>query len=239
MTKIPLTDAIWSRLYGPYGARDVAATLADLSDGWDESIASELYWNRLHHQDDIYPVTFAALHWLWEVTPASENGKIERLYFFSHVMACAFRSAPFRAQVDGSKRDLNGLSLRAKDHHRHWIAPEFWLTETDMSRLAELRDWLMSNAQVIAEECVRHCQLENPAYAGYLLEGPFTIAGHEAIANASIMWSEGYEITEIVAECGPIVLDDAKAAKLMAKRISPINASFGQFLKVLAAQTTA
>jgi hypothetical protein len=68
--KIAFADNIWSRLYGPYGNRSVELQLRMLSEKWDNAVAKELFWEELHHQDDIYPATFAALPWLVALSPS-------------------------------------------------------------------------------------------------------------------------------------------------------------------------
>lgn len=58
---IPLDDPVWGVLYGPYGVEDVPGALRRLSEGWDTAVAEDLFWERLHHQETLYPVTYAAL----------------------------------------------------------------------------------------------------------------------------------------------------------------------------------
>ncbi|MEO9516423.1 MAG: hypothetical protein ABJH45_08940 [Paracoccaceae bacterium] len=66
--RIPLTDPIWSRLYGPYGFMDVPSILKSLEKSWDKDLAEDLFWEALHHQDDLYPATYATLPWLMKLT---------------------------------------------------------------------------------------------------------------------------------------------------------------------------
>ena len=69
--------AFWGRLYGPYGNRPVNNQLRALSQNWDDAAAKHLFFEELHHQDDIYPATYASLPWLVELTPESEPAQEE------------------------------------------------------------------------------------------------------------------------------------------------------------------
>ena len=109
---LALNDPIWERLYGPSGTKNVSSFIARLLEEWDEALARELYWDWLQHQDTLYPVTYAALPYLWQISARENHGEVETLQFFSQVLVCAF-SGPAEA--------LNGLSLNIPDHHHPWI----------------------------------------------------------------------------------------------------------------------
>ncbi len=126
---ISLDDFIWPRLYGPYGHEDVAGALSQLARVWDGDVAQDLFWEKLHHQDTLYPATYAALPWLWKFDQEQHTKGAETLEFLSHVLACAV------AQHGGVSATYNGLSLDFRDHHHDWIDDDKYLTPQDMEIL--------------------------------------------------------------------------------------------------------
>ena len=110
--KISLSAPIWSRLYGPYGVEDVAGGLRRLQTEWDEEVARDLYWEKLHHQETLYPVTYAALPWLWDMPSCPPSEQKNRLMFFSHVIDCALSAGRDPSGL------YQGLGLRFEDHQQ-------------------------------------------------------------------------------------------------------------------------
>lgn len=198
--KLPLNHPIWSRLYGPYGVPDVSDTLAQLETRWDDDVAYRLFWGELHHQYDLYPVTFAALPWLWEISPHSPDV----LCFFSHVVRCAvapWGTGPVRAGPRGKYR---GLSLKSEDHAYPWLPVPARLTTADMKVLKALQDWFAGNSQQICDVCVEAIPQDDRAVAAMLVSGHVALAGGNTTAKAIEMWSNEHEIAEIFDDCPPV-----------------------------------
>lgn len=85
--KIALDDPVWNRLHSAYGVQDVAGPLRKLHDNWDSALANDLFWNKLHHQDTLYPATYAALPWLWPLVGKHAGARSALLGFFAHEIA--------------------------------------------------------------------------------------------------------------------------------------------------------
>lgn len=134
---IPLDDPIWKRLYGPYGIADVSAILRKLDQGWDDGLARDLIWEKLFHQETIYPVTYAALPYLTSLAQVFGNNSLLINCAFSSFLEVILRPLPLEVLKSRAEKYL-GLSLQASDHHHSWIKPEDWLTVKDESILAQL-----------------------------------------------------------------------------------------------------
>ena len=145
---LSLSEPIWKRLYGPYGVEDVAGVLRKLDELWDDDLASELFWEKLHHQDDLYPVTFAALPWLWQIHPKASKGTLDALLFFSHLLNCAIRPGGTGCDGKSPRGQYRGLSLVVTDHAHSWIDGSDRLRDADMEVLKSLDSWLSENAPV-------------------------------------------------------------------------------------------
>lgn len=105
--KIPLNNPIWGRLYGPCGVQNVNKNLQKLHSASDHDVAEDLYWEKWHHQDDLYPVTCAALPWLWDMQPEDKDLNTSLLCFVSHAISCSIPSE--YAMVPN--REFTGLAL--------------------------------------------------------------------------------------------------------------------------------
>ena len=209
--KIPLDDPIWARLYGPYGLDDVAGTLAELCTDWCDETAKEFFWERLHHQDDLYPVTFAALPWLWEFAPRPPAGTTETLSFFSHVIYCATVPDGAGSDGEGTRGRYRGLSLDVADHHHKWLPADGRLQANDMDTLAGLENWLGRNAGRIADACAAASPADERFEAVYLLEGFAALRGGHNTADAMRAWADQEDFSRIIEHYPPTAAD-AEAA---------------------------
>jgi hypothetical protein len=144
---IPLSDPIWSRLYGPYGLQDVAGDLGNLSVSWDREVADHLFWERLHHQETLYPVTYAALPWLRDIARRDPRARRDVLLFLSWIVYCALYPGEGRGP-------LAGLSIDLADHRLKRLPVQNWLTEADLPVLRGLSDWAEAEFPLIAEDCI-------------------------------------------------------------------------------------
>ncbi|WP_052269649.1 hypothetical protein [Leisingera sp. ANG-M6] len=147
MAKIPFSDPIWARLYGPYGNQSGPQQLQALAAGWDQDAANALYWDQLHHQETLYPLTYAALPWLWDLAPRT----LDNLYFFSHTVSCALSNSDDWEDAPDPQRRLTGLSLDASRHAQDWLPAAEHLSPEDMGLLASLERWFLAAAPNIAE----------------------------------------------------------------------------------------
>ncbi|MEP6068631.1 MAG: hypothetical protein ABJ246_22550 [Paracoccaceae bacterium] len=152
--KIDFEDKIWSRLYGPYGNQSVNTQLMALSEQWDNDVAKELFWEQLHHQDDIYPTTFAALPWLVELSPSEGEAFKETHLFLSHIIQCAFAEGGTRCYGAGQIGKYQGLSTEIADHQHSRIPQGEWLTIEDQPVLIRLEQWFSENWSMIAKRCL-------------------------------------------------------------------------------------
>jgi len=222
--KLPLDAGFWSRLYGPYGNRSVNRSIQKLIDHWDHDCAIDLFWEELHHQDDIYPATYAALPWFVEVRPQDEKGFEELYLFLSHVIYCGCSDASAR-----SKGTYQGLSMNLKDHHHDWLPNDQWLQESDLPTLLTLKHWFTQNVSKIAVKCLDliNDDLTRTAYA---LEGFSTFNGSTAVARAAHMLADGEDPNLIEEEIGAFGETDAKVVEALKPYLRNRNVQLFDFL---------
>ncbi|MBG6148648.1 hypothetical protein IWQ51_006815 [Labrenzia sp. EL_142] len=226
--KLALEDQVWKRLYGPYGNRSVNTLLTQLSTRWDTALAKELFWEELHHQDDIYPVTFAALPWLSDISPPDGEGFEETQLFLSHVIRCANLSDGTGYDGSGPRRKYRGLSNRISDHHLSWIPEDEWLRDEDQPVLLGLEDWFSENCASLAEMCLVLVSTDL-SVAAYALEGFATLKGSERVAFSVQMLADGEDMQFIHKELGDYDTNDSHVVGLLYPLIqqrSPQIASF-------------
>ncbi|CUH78671.1 hypothetical protein [Tropicibacter naphthalenivorans] len=183
--KLPLDHPAWGALFGPYGVQDVPGVLRALSAEWHTDLARDLFWEKLHHQETLYPVTWAALPWLLEM-PARR----EVLEFASWVLYCA------------------GYALHAGDGMALVLAeaccggnsaPADTLRTQYGAEMAALADWARKTAPLIAEDCITEAQTHENC--GYLLVGPAALAKASELAIA-LQGAPLYETEVICLDCG-------------------------------------
>lgn len=196
---IPLDDPIWSRLYGPYGIKPVALELQKLQTQWDHGIAKNLFWEWLHHQDDLYPVSYAALPWIVTLAPDDDS---ETLLFLSHFIFCAFHPGASQDPLNGKYR---GLSLAPEAHHQEWLPAEQRLTTEDMAPLGALESWFGQNAATLAECCVDKATADDPWVAGNLCRGFAMLRGSEQLAYGLNNYADEHTFTPNYGDFGDVV----------------------------------
>jgi len=194
--KLALNDPIWSLLYGPYGVEDVPGVLTRLAQQWDQPLADDLYWEKLHHQEDLYPVTYAALPWLWEVAPKD----LKNLSFLFWVLHCvAYTHDP--RDLPAPRGAYPGLSNLAADQHNVFQQEATMLVTQHSEVLAGLARWCDTHFPVIAERyqnALPDCQSPHDIY--YLMVGPMTLDGAQKVANVLGMWCDGHDLEFIATE---------------------------------------
>ena len=226
--KLALEDQIWGRLYGPYGNRRVNTLVAQLADEWKTEIAKELFWEELHHQDDIYPVTHAALPWLADISPPDAEGFEEIQLFLSHVIHCANLAYGTGCDGTGPKGKYRGLSTRISDHHHSWIPEHEWLKDEDRPVLIGLEGWFSGNCALLAEKCLDLVGADL-IVAAHALEGFATLKGSERVAFSIQMLAAGEDMQFIHQELGDYDTNDSQAVGLLYPHIqqrNPLIASF-------------
>ncbi|MEL6645752.1 MAG: hypothetical protein AAFQ79_17610 [Pseudomonadota bacterium] len=191
-----MSEDIWSRLYGPYGIRDVTSDLRQLADRWDPEVAKNLFWEELHHQDDLYPVTYAALPWIKKITDASALPDEQVPLFLSHVLYCATVELDAAVYGQGTGGKFHGLSLRVEDHAVG--SPSSRLTAGDMVVLAALEDWLTASAAEIALACLSAIPADDEYLAAAYCTGFCSLQGSSNTAHALTMWGDQHPLEEIV-----------------------------------------
>lgn len=235
MTLIPLDDPIWSRLYGAYGVRDVPGKLRQLNTAWNEDVAQELFWEELHNQETLYPVTYAALPWLWEIGRNQAELPISLVMFCSHVLFCVVSENGDSSGSNQAEGELCGVSLNATDHEHDWIPKEKHLTNDDMGLLHRVQAWFNENKQELSDQCLSCIALGDAQRAPHLAIGPVALAGGLRVAYAIEMWSEGEPIDDIIEEYPP-ERPDAQVASAFATRIAGQAQELSAFLKQYAAE---
>ncbi|WP_317261086.1 hypothetical protein [Rhodovulum sp. FJ3] len=199
--KIAFTDKIWSRLYGPYGNRSVNARLMSLSERWDKAAATELFWEELHHQDDIYPSTFAALPWLVEVSPSHNEAFKETHLFLSHVIHCACTEGGTGCDGAEPRGKYRGLSTVIADHQHSWIPQSEWLTVEDQPILIGLEQWFSENWKMIANRCLNLIG-SDLVVSAHAIEGFASANGSSRVARSIQMFADGEDVDFISRELG-------------------------------------
>ncbi|MEO8530689.1 MAG: hypothetical protein ABI459_05665, partial [Deltaproteobacteria bacterium] len=149
--RLALDSPLWSRLYGPYGVGDVPKALALLSAQWDSAVATDLFWEKLHHQETLYPVTYAALPWIWEFRPKHDEDGLKTLQFLSWVIYCALRNS--EGIDNAGDHHFVGLSQDLADHQHTWLKPAERLQTEDMPFLSDLKVAFMTRVPTICEAC--------------------------------------------------------------------------------------
>ncbi len=188
--RLPLDHPAWQALYGPYGVEDMPGQLAALSDGWDADIAKDLFWERLHHQETLYPVTFAALPWLMTFGAGWQGeARAELAGFLSHVVSCAFADLGDGPQFSGSvPLGEAGSAYTACDERlRQDFAPE----------MVALSHWTIEAAPGIAAFCEAAAGDGPEEMSGFALTGSAVLAGAPHLAPAL----EGAPVHETAVPC--------------------------------------
>lgn len=178
---IPLDHPIWGRLYGPYGVQDVPAILLALSKDWQADLAKDLFWEKLHHQEDLYPVSYAALPWLWQITKGALDS--ETAFFISHMLRCAMLPA-------GEGARFRGLSVKASDHAHGWVPEADHLQAADMAMLEALEGWFAGHALSLARACLAHLPALSGHEAQLLAIGFVAVKGGDGAAFHLDNWPE-------------------------------------------------
>lgn len=182
--RVPLSDPIWDRLYGPYGVDHVNLALQKLLASWDDAQALDLFWTKLYHQQTLYPVTYAALPWIVEISKGCAP-KIEALLFLSETLSCAL------AHPDCSSGTVRyqGLSTQVEDHRHNWLTGSF-LTQKDMDVLTALEGWFTEHLSSIAQMCRNAVVGTDDNTAAHLLVGYCSVHNCHGAAYVLELWAE-------------------------------------------------
>lgn len=227
--KIGLDEQIWDRLYGPYGNRSVNLTLAQLADRWETSVAKELFWEELHHQDDIYPSTYAALPWLVDICPAEGDAHIETQVFISHVIHCACLTFETGFGGHEPKSKFRGLSTQIEDHQHSWLPSSDWLTTDDRTVLIEMEKWFARNCDQLAKKCLELVG-SDMSLSAHVLEGFATLKGSSKVAYSVQMFVGGEDLDEVRDEVGDYDEQDTKVVRQLYPLIHDQNAQIASFI---------
>lgn len=227
MTKLPLDAPIWTRLYGPYGLRDIPEQIAALNANWDCRAAKQLFWEELHHQDDLYPATFAALPWIWEW----RGRDAEVLLFLSHVISCAHLPS------GRTKDSYRGLSLDPADHAKPWIDPTHHLGQSDIHVLRNLTLWLATHEDRIARSCLAAITPDDAMGALYLAEASFALRGAFDLWQAAARLIDGQDVMDVTADF-PLSPEESALSRELSEACTA-NATLSHHLTALARATAA
>jgi len=224
---IPLDSPLWSRLYGPYGVNDVPAILAQLQAHWDIAVATDLFWEKLHHQETLYPVTYAALPWIWKLRPKSGDEALKTLQFLSWAIYCALRNST--GVANASDLHLVGLSQDLRDHQHTWLKPDERLRSEDMAALADLKVDFLTTMSTICVACEVAASDTNDSDAAYLLVGPSMSKGAPGLAFAMTLFADGEDFDAIDEEA-PAADDPSSIAADIAATLGPKASALRDFL---------
>lgn len=227
--KIAFADEIWSRLYGPYGNRSVNRQLETLSEQWDRAVANEPYWEELHHQDDIYPATFAALPWLVDLSPSRGEAFEETHLFLSHVIHCACTEGGTGCDGTGPRGRYRGLSTEVSHHQHLWIPENEWLSGGDQRVLIKLEQWFSDNCLTIAERCLSLVG-SDPMISADALEGFATANGSSKVAWSTQMFANGEDLDRINRELGDYDERDTLAVSRLYPLVHERNPDLASFM---------
>lgn len=200
--KIALTDGIWNRLYGAYGNRSVNSQLSALAERWDDEVAKELFWEELHHQDTIYPATYASLPWLVELSHHREAAFKETYLFLSHVIHCACTGDGTGCDGTEPREKYSGLSTKIADHQHSWMPQSERLTIEDQPILINLEKWFSDNCLAIAKRCLRLVSSADQVVSAYAIEGFSSIYGGSRVASSAQMYAYGEDLDDFSQELG-------------------------------------
>lgn len=117
---LDLTDPLWKKLDDGCGNRDIAGSIAQLAQAWDDEVAKSLFWDCLCHQDTCYGATYAAVPHLLKIAQpdASSRQRLEISLFLGYLIPNAldrksFRSAELKqAALKGLPETLNAWSQK-------------------------------------------------------------------------------------------------------------------------------
>lgn len=239
---IALDDPLWTRLYGPNGVQDVTGSLDALSRRWNEAEARELFRGRLYRQDNVYPVTFAALPWIWRIAPRPFEEPAETPLFLSHVLACAISSGGGgpRGQAPGprghrSRIGYRGLITHLGVHSWEWLPAEQRMRAEDLPVVKRLETWFTQTAPEIADTCVGLVSGSDPCRDANLLRGPAALAGRYFLPDALTMWGDEHDMQAILKEAPLEVEEDRSAALGLAAQVAPRSPDLARFLQNWAA----
>lgn len=227
--KIAFSDSIWTRLYGPYGNRSVAAQLRLLSEKWDAEVAKDLFWEELHHQDEIYPATFAALPWLVELSPSKGDAFEETYLFLSHVIHCAYTGDGTGCNGTGPRGKYRGLSTEIEDHQHSWIPASERLIIDDQPVLIRLEHWFFKHSVAIAIRCLDLVG-SDLATSVYAIEGFASAYGGSRVAWSAQMFADGEDVDFISRELGAYDDCDTLAVAKLFPHVQDRNPDLASFM---------
>jgi len=227
--KIALEAEVWSRLYGPYGNHSVNRQLISLSKRWDIAVAKELFWEELHHQEDIYPATFAALPWLVELAPTSGEGFEETSLFLSHIIYCACTPGGTGCVGKGPRGKYRGLSTEISDHQHSWIPEHEWLIAEDLPVLVSLENWFADHCWMMAKDSLRVLG-PDLSVSAYALEGFATLNGSSRVIQSALMFAGGHDISFIHEELGDYDESDTVVVERLYPYLVERNAELASFM---------
>lgn len=190
---IPLSDPIWSRLYGPYGVQDVNRVLGQLEHVWTaRNSPNAVLENAFSSRRSLSRNLCRAAVALADGRSAPYHQTRYALIFFSG-------SAVRRAQRPG----IANMGYRWKLA----VTPETWLPSLrlrpdDMQTLARLEIWFSENAEEIATAC---------------LEAVTADDAHLRRSNAGFCGLRGC-LPQTYCKCGPMATIGRKSGKCHPQR---------------------
>lgn len=182
--RLPLDHPLWEKLYGPYGVENVSDILNGLLSNWDPEIAKDLFWEKLHHQETLYPVTYAAACWLNEIALKHSQSRTAIATFLGWVVYCGMRPrlADEFMQKSGM---LLGLPTDLVELQHPWIPAPQKLLEPNLADIKKIETNFMVLVPKIKELIAKQLQMVSGEGqdVSYLAAGLAAIVGDFKLAG--------------------------------------------------------
>ncbi|NHM21092.1 hypothetical protein [Tritonibacter mobilis] len=191
--QLSLDDPLWDHLPGASGVEDVRGPLSSLLEQWDPELCNTLLWDRLYHQESLYPATWAALPWLWQIAGRHADAVAPLFDFFAHLLALAKRAPASYCAYEGLP--LSGADLG----HWHVSTPPAMIPPAD-ALFEALVVWIEPWAVQVCRALNTLIEGADRAQAAHYLRGitAWVHPEHESFERALGFLSDGWSIEEML-----------------------------------------
>jgi len=98
---LDLNDPLWKKLDAGSRHRDIAGSISQLSEAWDDELAKSIFWDCLCNQDTCYGTTYAAVPHLLKIArpDGNKHQRLEIALFLGYLPPNAFVHRSFKSQI--------------------------------------------------------------------------------------------------------------------------------------------